>query len=306
MKPFYLYLPGFLAFGLSGFSFFDPSGGGPASDPLEPALLIADTCFVDTSICPGDLLLIGGQAISEPGTYVFTTNLPEGCDSVLLLNVSGRNQYETFLDIDFCHGEHVRFGNRTFGKTGFYEILRPALNGCDTIIYLDLLVSNIGFPTFETQADDGAGNGAIDLSMTGNGLTYHWSNEATTEDLDGLAAGEYQVTITNSDSCQVVRTVRVKRLERFAVPNAFTPNGDGINDFFNLVANEEAPKVLAFRVYNRWGRLVYDNDDPERGWGGAFNGEPQPADTYFYTIQVARQVGPEELLLFQGDVSLLR
>lgn len=267
---------------------------------------IVDTCYADTSICPGDTLRIGGLSIADPGAYVLNSGLPPGCESALVLNVTERDRYELQLGIDLCHGENARFGNYTFGRTGFYQIQLPGRNGCDTFIYLDLLVSNIGYPSLQSQPDDGSGNGAIDLTLAGQGLSFQWSNGATTEDIEGLAAGEYTVTVTNSDSCRVIRTVEVEKLERFKVPSAFTPNGDGINDYFNLVASEGTPKVITFRIFNRWGQLVYDNDDAGRGWDGAFNGEPQASDTYFYYVQVKRQVGPEEVLTFQGDVVLLR
>ncbi len=269
-------------------------------------LSLSDTCYADTSICPEDTLRIGGLAIAGPGTYILNSGLPPGCETALVLNVTERDRYELQLNIDLCHGENARFGAYTFGRTGFYQIRLPGSTGCDTFIYLDLLVSNIGYPSFQIQSDDGSENGSIDLTMRARGLSFQWSNGATTEDLEGLAAGEYTVTVTNADSCRVISSVEVKKLERFKMPSAFTPNGDGINDYFNLVVNEGAPKVTAFRIFNRWGQLVYDNDDPERGWDGTFRGQPQASDTYFYYVQVERQVGPEEALTFQGDVVLLR
>ena len=240
------------------------SAGGQAE---HPAFLV-DTCFADTLICVGDTLRIGGQVITEPGTYTLTSGLPPECENALVLNVSERNSIEILLDIALCHGENARFGIYTFGRTGYYEIRLPGENGCDTLIYLDLLVSDLGIPVFHTEPDDGSGDGAIDLSISGGGLSFQWSNGATTEDLEGLAAGTYEVTITNSDSCRLVRTVEVEKLESFAVPNAFTPNGDGVNDRFNLVASEGTPQILTFRVYNRWGQLVYENGAPESGWDG--------------------------------------
>lgn len=69
----------------------------------------------------------------------------------------------------------------------------------------------------------------------------------------------------------------------YVVPDAFTPNSDGLNPTFYPVlqggANSPA-KVVAFRVYNRWGQLIWDN--PTSGWDGSYGGKPQPIGTYLY------------------------
>ena len=68
---------------------------------------------------------------------------------------------------------------------------------------------------------------------------------------------------------------------------AFTPNGDGKNDKFYPVLNgpNSSSKVIAFRVYNRWGQLVYDNPNAP-GWDGGYGGTPQATDTYVYFVTV--------------------
>ena len=120
------------------------------------------------------------------------------------------------------------------------------------LIYLNLVVSDMGYPSFQTEPDDGSGNGSIDLTMSGDGTLFDWSNGASTEDIDGLEAGRYEVVITNADSCRLTRKSNEKAgaLRR---ANTFTPNGDGINDYFNLLASEGRPKSLLSQVYNRWG-----------------------------------------------------
>jgi gliding motility-associated-like protein len=91
------------------------------------------------------------------------------------------------------------------------------------------------------------------------------------------------------------------------VPNVFTPNNDQVNDFFNIVAeaNGELLEIADFRVFNRWGQMVYDNDDPANGWDGRFNDQPQPTEAYFYQIKVFYPNG-ELAGEFKGNVTLLR
>jgi gliding motility-associated-like protein len=91
------------------------------------------------------------------------------------------------------------------------------------------------------------------------------------------------------------------------VPNVFTPNGDEENPFFDIVhqGTREALDIVEFKVYNRWGQLIYDNDTPDTGWDGNFNDNPQPTEAYFYMISV-RFINGEEAGNFQGNVTLVR
>ena len=79
------------------------------------------------------------------------------------------------------------------------------------------------------------------------------------------------------------------QLPRF--PNVFSPNGDLVNPFFNVVIDPNAfdneVEVTTFKVYNRWGELLYDNESPTQGWNGIYNGELVPPDVYAYFIEVS-------------------
>jgi gliding motility-associated-like protein len=118
----------------------------------------------------------------------------------------------------------------------------------------------------------------------------------------------FQVAITTPDGCSYFASTQGDFMEIIvAIPNTFTPNRDDVNDFFNFLAqaNIEDLEVLEFKVYNRWGQLVYDNETPDDGWDGNFNGKEQPTEVYFYLIRIARPNG-FELGAFQGDVTLIR
>jgi len=66
-------------------------------------------------------------------------------------------------------------------------------------------------------------------------------------------------------------------------PNAFSPDGDGINDFFNI----SGQKIEDFQIeiFNRWGQMVYKSFDLNDGWDGTFNGKKLPTGTYVYKIK---------------------
>ena len=87
------------------------------------------------------------------------------------------------------------------------------------------------------------------------------------------------------------------------VPNAFTPNQDGINDELKFVA-AGVKQIDGFRVYNRWGHLVYDNNSEGRGWDGSVNGRPQSGGTYVWVLKAIDFTGKP--ILKKGTVTLIR
>jgi len=86
------------------------------------------------------------------------------------------------------------------------------------------------------------------------------------------------------------------------VPSAFTPNGDGLNDV--LYARGRNVLEFDFRIYNEWGQLIFQNNNPAYGWDGTYKGQPLEPDTYLYILKVLLNNGIERIL--KGHVSLIR
>jgi gliding motility-associated-like protein len=98
----------------------------------------------------------------------------------------------------------------------------------------------------------------------------------------------YTITLTVSDAngCQDVATATVKVFATciIAVPTAFTPNGDGRNDYFYPLNAFKADN-LDFKVFNRWGQVVFQSADWTRKWDGTIKGVPQASDIYVWTLR---------------------
>jgi len=88
---------------------------------------------------------------------------------------------------------------------------------------------------------------------------------------------------------------------KLAVPNAFTPNNDNVNDRFKIV-NLTSEKILDFCVFNRSGRLIYRSTD-NSGWDGSYNGILQDMGSYYYQI---RYTSNDSLYMLKGNVILIR
>jgi gliding motility-associated-like protein len=101
-----------------------------------------------------------------------------------------------------------------------------------------------------------------------------------------LDAGQYHYRITDSHDCSLEGDVTITKEWRECavfVPNAFSPNKDGVNDLFRAKVNDD---VSGFRmaIYGRWGQLIFETFDSDRGWDGKQRGVDQPTGSYLYVI----------------------
>jgi gliding motility-associated-like protein len=86
------------------------------------------------------------------------------------------------------------------------------------------------------------------------------------------------------------------------IPNAFTPNGDGKNDIFYV--NAYGVDVMDFRIFNRFGQLIFESANPSFGWDGTYKGVPQPMDAYAYTLVIKFSDGKQ--IKNSGSITLIR
>ncbi len=110
-----------------------------------------------------------------------------------------------------------------------------------------------------------------------------------------------------TDSDDVVIFIFCDQSQLF-LPNTFTPNGDGQNDYF-FPQGQGVAKIKSFIVYNRWGQKVYERTNMdanirEQGWDGTYGGDKLGSDTFVYTLEAICDNG--ENVFWKGDVTLIR
>ena len=114
-------------------------------------------------------------------------------------------------------------------------------------------------------------------------------------------------TIADNRGCftaQSTFTVDVLPEASIAVPTAFTPNGDGKNDII-YVAGWGIKSLQYFKIFNRWGELVFQSNDLTVGWDGTYNGVPQNIETYVYEASALSYISDKPLTK-KGYINLLR
>ncbi|MCB9294638.1 MAG: gliding motility-associated C-terminal domain-containing protein [Lewinellaceae bacterium] len=231
--------------------------------------------------------LSGGAGAFE---YALNQELPQG--SPLFTGLAPGTYAITVRDINDCEGVQ---------SVTLPEPISPFLNlGVDTTIRLG--------ESFQIR-------GQTNLAAI---TQIDWAPESgldCTNCLDPVAAPlettTYQLALTDSSGCVVMSSIQIRILPDRAVfvPNAFSPNGDGVNDRFLPYPGPAVERINRMQVFDRWGALVYESGglapgNPDVGWDGEVAGQPAAVGAYVYMVQVRFLDGVEKVI--SGDLSLVR
>jgi gliding motility-associated-like protein len=119
----------------------------------------------------------------------------------------------------------------------------------------------------------------------------------------------YVVTVTDANGCRNRDSAKIDFLDPFiALPNAFTPNGDGLNDIFYVISRGKV-ELITYRIYNRWGQKIFDISGlagKNTGWDGTFKGADQPGGSYTYVIKARAVLVGGPIINKSGSVLLIR
>ena len=257
------------------------------------------TTAITQSICTGGSLVFNGNTISTAGVYRDTLITGTGCDSFIVLTVTILSPAASSINQAICQGDKIVFNGITISTAGIYADTLHTTAGCDSIVQLTVAVSPRPTASFSMQpVGDSIGLGIITATNNSiNADTVFWSlnqqllSLSATGILPIADTGTYclRLVAATKQGCKDTSSFCFYVFDNaFAMPNAFTPNGDGKNDFFHPVfINKYGITINAFRVYNRWGQLIYNNDNPAQGWDGKYKGEAQPSEVYSYYISVS-------------------
>lgn len=153
----------------------------------------------------------------------------------------------------------------------------------------------------------------LQLSATGNGENFLWtpstglSNPEISNPIALLTNDQqYVVRLITEGSCIATDTIMVKVYDLkpgFYIPNAFTPNRDGLNDQIRPIAFG-LRSLKYFRIYNRLGQLVFHTTDFNEGWDGTFQGAPQAPAVFAWTAEAVDYTG--KIIQEKGSITLIR
>jgi len=247
------------------------------------------------TICIGDTLQLSVNNLTgEPLTYAWS---PENAI------ISGANTATPLV-------------SPTANQT-FYSVQASNSLGCTAEETLEVNIFNFVPPlAILAQPDTIAAGEEVQLEATENaGYTYFWEPSETLNANDifnpigtPLETTTYQLTIRDPSGCINRRSVTITvfnpecREPFIFVPNAFTPDGDGLNEV--LFVRGAAIDEVFFAIYNRWGEKVFESASKTQGWDGTFKGKMLTPDVYGYYVEVRCFNG--ETYFKKGNVTLIR
>jgi gliding motility-associated-like protein len=172
-------------------------------------------------------------------------------------------------------------------------------------ILIEIPEKGIRYPVINAAINIPAPLKARDIGKTAvwNPFTYLNDPSVLNPVFTGLSEKLYTIKLVTEGGCVTVDTQLVKVFKdiNFYVPAAFTPNGDGLNDYLRPVA-AGFTKITYFRIYNRWGELLFDLKWNEPGWDGNHKGRPQETQT---VVWVAEGTSADGQLRKQRGTSIL-
>ncbi len=261
---------------------------------LDQTLSI-DTMFQFPSECGLATGAVSGQGSGFTGTPFYTWSGP-GADSPNSINASvwedlPSGWYYFSISDDVCSVNDSIFLEQDPPPTADFEAVPPAGNAPLDVTFIN---NSDGGSLFEWDFGNGDGN-----------VVNNTSSQNTTYFDEGI----YIVTLTVTEGActdQATQEVIVQLVLplSFDMPNVFTPNGDGVNDFFTI--NPENAVALEMVITNRWGNIVYESDDVEGVWNGRVNnsGPECTEGTYFYQFTIVGEDG--QIRKEHGFVHLVR
>lgn len=283
---------------------------------LNLTVLPLQLTALNQTICNGENITVGSHAYNTSGTYTDTLTGTGGCDSIVQLGLTVLTEKHDSVTVAFCEGDSAIINNTSYHTAGFYYDTLTTGTGCDSFVKVTVLTFAKPILTISANATTIARGDTVQLNATSSPLQqYYWQGNAsfTNAYIPNPVATVYEsgwlvVQATNANNCTTSDSLFITVSdcnEAIFIPNAFTPNGDGQNDILKVLSR--CVILQSFRIFNRWGELVYETSDITQGWDGTFKGAPQMPGVYVYTVQYfANNPNQSTGRLLKGSVSLIR
>jgi gliding motility-associated-like protein len=266
--------------------------------------------------CPGTTVEYEGEALSPGEQREFVFQNAVGCDSVVTVTVSALPVSVGQEQLEACPGTTVEYEGETLSPGEQREFVFQNAVGCDSVVTVSVQALpplEVSIASYPIDCENPLGElVATVLSGDDGALSLSWSNGASGPHLQTALPGSY--TLLAQNGCEEVR--REALLESFLpdpsalfyIPNAFSPNGDGVNDEFRSYS----PAGLALTryelmVFDRWGNMLFRTEDPTAGWDGFHRGRRMNPGMFVWQVRAVallceREVEVEE----KGGVYLVR
>ncbi len=269
-----------------------------------------------------DSLIFINLSFTPPISVLTSSEAPtcvEDSDGTLRIeNVTGgTSPYTLFLNENSRMPDNfpIQFSNLAAGQ---YALEIEDAAGCVRTQTIEVaspeaVIVNLGEDLFIDLGD----SIQIASTISDNVLDWEWASTDFLSSPTALStfampprSTVYTLTVYDEEGCSASDQIRIiVNLERNVfVPNIFSPNEDGVNDFLTVYADGKVQNVKLFQIFDRWGNLIFENSDflpnnPQAGWNGFVNGKLIHSGIYVYTAEIEFSDNTTEI--FSGEVMLM-
>lgn len=266
----------------------------------------------------------------SPGNYYLIVTDANNCKDTSLVVVNANSNFELFVSnkentvCQFAQGKIELGYNGNNGTVVFHwntgdttQIIQNLAAGSYTVIAHDSLMCYDTLSTSILSIDNieiekikvnetcrGYADGSVTVSPKKGQPPFEiiWQNGETDWMLTNIGNGIYSFLVKDARNCILRDTAAVyfERENCLNIPNVFTPNGDGDNDYWVIKGHENYPE-MHITIFNRWGNVIFETDNYDVPWDGKYNGKPVPTGTYYYIIDLKN--GNEKI---KGDLTIIR
>ncbi len=273
------------------------------------------------TVCAGESCPIGDSVYTRSGTYRTVIGRgPPLCDSIIITQLNVLPLISTVQTLTLCAGSSLRVGDNVYDQPGNYQTrIHRAAPLCDSLVNIHLVMAQVSLaPLLDTLVSPGDSLQLRAVAPPGSNYVYAWSPQ------EGLSCPScaitwakpvhttrYQVVARLPGlSCEARQQLTIQVLPCLAaIPNSFTPNGDGINDRFRISTNPCLGRLRQLTIYNRWGQVVFHQQavsvlDKFFDWDGTYHGELVSTGVYSYQLSV--ESAPEKVRYYTGALTVIR
>ncbi|MCC6814786.1 MAG: gliding motility-associated C-terminal domain-containing protein [Saprospiraceae bacterium] len=261
---------------------------------VELNLIKQPTKNVDTILCENDVLRIDNEVFDKTrskGQIVYPSNVSNVCDSILDISLHFNPIYFNTDSLDACDEYYWPVDGNTYTADQHIIYKYLSRSGCDSTHQLYIKIH----PSSKQ----------LDSVCTLN--QYYWSIDGNQYKKSGL----YEKRLSSVYGCDSIRLLYLELLGEgeVYVPNVFSPNGDGVNDILNVFANRDVKLIDVFRVFDRWGELMYElfnfmPNNTHLGWDGTHRSQDANPSVFVYYVEWRDKLGGKHRQT--GDATLLR
>ena len=275
----------------------------------------------------------------DTGLYTMKQNFYYGCTSVdtFYINIFPSTTISTSPTHPICEGASEQLSATSSGggtyqwfpSTGLSNdaISNPIARPTDSTVYKVIVTNSFGCKDsasltidvyrkpFADAGPDRKINFGDSVTLNGNvsgtAIDFHWSPSSFINDIHSTIPNVYPpedaiytLTVNSTVGCgSFTSSATVKVYRDIYAPTAFTPNNDGRNDIYRIIAADNY-KNFRLQIYNRWGQVVYETTDINKGWDGKVNGLVQASDVYVYYFEIL--TASNKKITKKGTLTLIR